>query len=175
MVNERCKYLLLLIAWLQPLFLLANGGGVFCDTVFVFKKMPADTVVVRKSVKQQTPKKKVAKKKPATKKSSKPKQVKQRVDSVKFVPMRYSLGDRVLMRGDSGADVKKLAEIMVKQLYMEESAVIYTKGGDVLYDGELVRAVKLFQKVSGLYDDGIVGETTIKALRKVHRWRRASK
>lgn len=172
MVNNRCKYLLLVFAWLQPLFLLAAGEGVSCDTMFVFKKMPADTVVVKK-----TPEKSMAKKKAATKKKAAVKKAakKPKVDSVKFAPVRYSLGDRVIMHGDSGADVKKLAEIMIKHLYMEESAVIYTKDGTVLYDGELVRAVKLFQKVSGLYEDGMVGETTIKALRKIHRWRRTSK
>ncbi len=167
MVSSRCKYLLLVAVWLQPLFLLAAVEGMPCDTMFVFKKMPADTVVVKKDAKKSVAKKKVATKKKAAKKPG--------VDSVKFAHVRYSLGDRVIMHGDSGADVKKLAEIMVKHLYMEESAVIYTKGGTVLYDGELVRAVKLFQKVSGLYEDGMVGETTIKALRKIHRWRRTSK
>ncbi|MBQ8365524.1 MAG: peptidoglycan-binding protein [Bacteroidaceae bacterium] len=171
MVNNRCKYLLLVFAWLQPLFLFATGEGVSCDTMFVFKKMPADTVVVKKDAKKSVAKKKAATKKKAAKKVVK----KPKVDSVKFAPVRYSLGDRVIMHGDSGADVKKLAEIMIKHLYMEESAVIYTKDGAVLYDGELVRAVKLFQKVSGLYEDGMVGETTIKALRKIHRWRRTSK
>ena len=172
MVSNRCKYLLLVAVWLQSLLLLAAVEGVPCDTMFVFKKMPADTVVVKKDAKKS-----VAKKKAATKKKAAVKKVvkKSKVDSVKFAPVRYSLGDRVIMHGDSGADVKKLAEIMVKHLYMEESAVIYTKGGTVLYDGELVRAVKLFQKVSGLYEDGMVGETTIKALRKIHRWRRTSK
>ncbi len=167
MVSSRCKYLLLVAVWLQPLFLLAAVEGVPCDTMFVFKKMPADTVVVKKDAKKSVAKKKAATKKKTAKKPG--------VDSVKFAPVRYSLGDRVIMHGDSGADVKKLAEIMVKHLYMEESAVIYTKSGTVLYDGELVRAVKLFQKVSGLYEDGMVGETTIKALRKIHRWRRTSK
>lgn len=172
MVSSRCKYLLLVAVWLQPLFLLAAVEGMPCDTMFVFKKMPADTVVVKKDAKKSVAKKKAAtKKRAAVKKAAK----KPGVDSVKFAPVRYSLGDRVIMHGDSGADVRKLAEIMVKHLYMEESAVIYTKGGTVLYDGELVRAVKLFQKVSGLYEDGMVGETTIKALRKIHRWRRTSK
>lgn len=180
MVNNSLKYLfLLLVSFLFS----AQATAVCVDTVFVFKKMPADTVIVKSEAKKTAVKKKksVAKKKKPAEKKSEPKNsvaqkvVKKKVDSVKMVPVRYSLGDRVIMRGDSGADIKKLAEIMVKNLYMDEAAVPYTKSGQVLYEGELVRAVKLFQKVSGLYDDGIVGTTTIKALRKIHRWRRTSK
>lgn len=162
-----------------------NCDVLCCDTVYVFKKMPVDTVIVKKTVEKPVARKRAASRKNSvkkshkeakkiTKKNSAKKQVKQKRDSVEFTPVRYSLGDRVLMRGDSGNDVKKLAEIMVKHLYMDEKVIPYTDGGQVLYDGELVRAVKLFQKVSGLYDDGIVGETTIKALRKIHRWRRTS-
>ena len=148
-----------------------------CDTTLVFKKMPSDTAVIKKV---ESPKKRVVKKETVKKSTprkttteSKPK-VKGKNDSVVYVEPKYSLGDRVIMRGDSGADVKKLAEIMVKNLYLDEKAVPYTKSGMVLYDGELLRAVKLFQKVSGLYDDGIVGTTTIKELRKIYRWRRTS-
>lgn len=175
MVKNSFKYILLL-ALLSSASLLPAAEGFAClpcDTVFVFKKMSADAVI-KKQPKPQTVKKPTAVKKTTKKKSAAPKHIKQKIDSVKYTPLRYSLGDRVLMRGDSGADVKKLAEIMVRHLYMEETAVPYTKGGQVLYDGELLRAVKLFQKLSGLYDDGIVGETTIKALRKIHRWRRTS-
>ncbi|MBR3611994.1 MAG: hypothetical protein IKL54_01720 [Bacteroidaceae bacterium] len=181
MVENNHRYLLLLALLLSVTMLPAaeECEPVFADTVFVFRKMPADTVVAKRQPKSSAKKKRTTAKsgsvkKKAVKKSVKPKQVKQKNDSVKYTPLRYSLGDRVLMRGDSGADVKKLAEIMVRHLYMEETAVPYTKSGQVLYDGELLRAVKLFQKVSGLYDDGIVGETTIKALRKIHRWRRTS-
>lgn len=180
MVKNNFKYLLLLL-FLISATILSAAERCWClsiDTVFVFKKMPTDTVVVRKkpkpTVKKPSTVKKSVKKK-AAKSGVKPKRMKQKNDSVKYTPIRYSLGDRVLMRGDSGADVKKLAEIMVKHLYIEETDVPYTAGGQVLYDGELMRAVKLFQKVSGLYDDGIVGTTTIKALRKIHRWRRTSK
>ena len=181
MVKNNHRYLLLPALLLSVTLLSAAGERepMLADTVFVFKKMPADTVVTKKQSKPLPKKRRAAAKsgnakKKVVKKGVKPKQVKQKNDSVKYTPIRYSLGDRVLMRGDSGADVKKLAEIMVRHLYMEETAVPYTKSGQVLYDGELLRAVKLFQKVSGLYDDGIVGETTIKALRKIHRWRRTS-
>ena len=177
MVNAVPRFLLAfaLLLFLEPA---SARCRVFlpADTTLLFNKMPADTVVVKKK-----PEPKVARKKPAAKKSSvAPKKVaakaavEKKTDSVAYSERKYSLGDRVIMRGDTGADVKKLAEIMVKNLYIDEKAVPYTKSGAVLYDGELLRAVKLFQKVSGLYDDGIVGTTTIKELRKIHRWRRTS-
>lgn len=147
------------------------------DTTLVFKKMPQDTVVVKKEnvKKRENRKRSSSKKKTAakTKTATAKKRVKSRSDSVRYEEKHYSLGDRVIMKGDSGADVKKLAEIMVKNLYLDENDIPYIKSGRVLYDGALLRAVKLFQKVSGLYDDGIVGTTTIKELRKIHRWRRS--
>lgn len=88
-----------------------------------------------------------------------------RNDSIDYAP-RYSLGDRVIMRGDSGADVRKVAEILVRNLFIDEKDVPYTVTGEVLFDGELVRALKLFQKVEGLYEDGMVSEPTLKKLRK---------
>ena len=78
----------------------------------------------------------------------------------------YRLGDRIIMRGDSGADVRNVARILVKKIYMDEDSVIYTRNGDVLYEGELVEAVKRFQRLNGFYDDGIIGRDLIKALRK---------
>lgn len=88
------------------------------------------------------------------------------VDSVRRSPKLYYLGERVIMPGDSGRDVKSVAKILVNKLYMDESLVIYTVDGGVLYDGELIRAVKHFQEFNGMYPDGIVGKETIKALRK---------
>lgn len=176
MVDSGLKYLLLVC--LSAVAVNLSAADCDGDTVFVFKKVATEAVVpVKKEAVKSAPvkKKRKTKKKSAVKKSVAKKVVKQKSDSVTFTPVRYSLGDRVLMRGDSGADVRKLAEIMVKNLYLDEKAVPYTKSGEVLYDGELVRAVKLFQKVSGLYDDGVVGTTTIKELRKIHRWRRTSK
>ena len=70
------------------------------------------------------------------------------------------------MRGDSGADVRNVARILVRKLYMDEDSIIYTSDGGVLYDGELVRAVMRFQNLNGFYEDGIIGYELIKALRK---------
>ena len=88
-----------------------------------------------------------------------------RNDSLNYAP-RYSMGDRVIMRGDSGADVRKVAEILVRNLFIDEKDVPYTTTGEVLFDGELVRALKLFQKVEGLYEDGMISEPTFRKLRK---------
>ncbi len=144
------------------------------DTTLVFKKMPTAEAPV-KIEKKNSPAKKAVAKKSVAKKPASARVKKSKPDSVRYEQVRYSLGDRIIMRGDSGNDVKKLAEIMVKNLYLDEKSIPYTKGGQVLYDGELLRAFKLFQKVSGLYEDGIVGAAAIKELRKIHRWRRTSK
>lgn len=88
------------------------------------------------------------------------------VDSLFFEPVAYRLGDRVIMRGDSGKDVRSVAKILVKKLYIGEDSIIYTKDGGVLYDGDLVRAVKHFQEFNGMYPDGIIGTEVVKALRR---------
>ena len=91
-------------------------------------------------------------------------------NEVEYTGIKYRLGDRVIMRGDSGADVKSLANILVKRLFLDEHDIIYTKDGGVLYDGAIIKAVRSFQKVSGLYEDGMVGTPTLKALRKRKRY-----
>ena len=88
------------------------------------------------------------------------------VDSLKALPKNYYLGERVIMKGDSGRDVRAMAKILINKLYIDEASLVYTAGDGVLYDGELVRAVKHFQEFNGMYPDGIVGKETIKALRK---------
>lgn len=91
----------------------------------------------------------------------------QRVDSLSYTARRYALGDRVIMRGDSGADVRKLAEILVKNLYVDERLLQYNAAGDVLYEGELVEGVMRFQRVNGLYPDGIVGRELATVLKRL--------
>ena len=85
---------------------------------------------------------------------------------IKYTGRKYRLGERIIMRGDSGNDVRSMARILVDKLYLDEKDIIYTADGGVLYDGEIIRALRLFQKVSGIYDDGIVWMSTVKALRK---------
>lgn len=161
-----------------------SGGG----AVVVYKKVAAaDSVRVRKS--GHKPKKRSSsvksgngsakrskmdgrssvKRGPAAAVSSRKRAgnvVSPKVDSLRYEPVKYRLGDRMIMRGDSGADVRNVANILVKKLYIGEDSIIYTKDGGVLYDGDLVRAVKHFQEFNGLYPDGIISSEVVKALRR---------
>lgn len=117
----------------------------------------------RTDVKKSQAKKNTKKKSAVKKKSAKVKKKKEA--DIVYEGKKYRLGERVIMRGDSGADVKSLANMLVRKLFLDENDIIYTKNG-VLYEGEIIRAVRVLQRVSGLYDDGMVGTTTLKALRK---------
>lgn len=135
-----------------------------------YRKVSGDSVRLRKSKVVKKKKRSAAKgdkkksKKAVAKKSARVK--KNKVDSVAYKPMKYSLGDRVIMPGDSGHDVRSVADILVKKLYMDEALIKYTEDGGVVYEGELVRALKYFQEFNGLYPDGIIGSDVIKALKK---------
>ena len=125
----------------------------------------ADKASGGKAAKKKQPKKS-ARKQPKSKAVKDSAKVAGRKGKIEYTGRRYRLGERIIMRGDSGNDVKSLANILVKKLFLDEKSIIYTADGGVLYEGEIVRAVKLFQKVQGMFDDGIVGETTLKALRR---------
>lgn len=135
-----------------------------------YRKVSGDSVRLRKSKVVNKNKRSAAKgdkkksKKAVAKKSARVK--KNKVDSVAYKPMKYSLGDRVIIPGDSGHDVRSVADILVKKLYMDEALIKYTEDGGVVYEGELVRALKYFQEFNGLYPDGIIGSDVIKALKK---------
>lgn len=135
-----------------------------------YRKVSGDSVRLRKSKVVKKKKRSAAKgdkkksKKAVAKKSARVK--KNKVDSVAYKPMKYSLGDRVIIPGDSGHDVRSVADILVKKLYMDEALIKYTEDGGVVYEGELVRALKYFQEFNGLYPDGIIGSDVIKALKK---------
>lgn len=135
-----------------------------------YRKVSGDSVRLRKSKVVKKKKRSAAKgdkkngEKAVAKKSASVK--KSKVDSVAYKPMKYSLGDRVIMPGDSGSDVRSVADILVKKLYMDEALIKYTEDGGVVYEGELVRALKYFQEFNGLYPDGIIGSDVIKALKK---------
>ena len=88
------------------------------------------------------------------------------IDSVQYEPPRYVLGDRVIMRGDSGHDVLSVAKILVKKLYLDEAAIVYTPDGGAVYEDAMVKAILLFQEFNDFYPDGIIGRELIKALRK---------
>jgi murein L,D-transpeptidase YcbB/YkuD len=131
-----------------------------------YKKISGDSVRLRKpvNVKNATV--------PGTKKSVDNKAKKtashteRKVDSLSYAVKTYRLGERVIMPGDSGKDVRSVARILVNKIYIDESELIYTADGGVLYKGELVRAVKHFQEFNGFHVDGIIGHELIKALRK---------
>ena len=126
----------------------------------VYKKVSSDSLRLRNKPEQVKAKgEKVSAKGAAKTKKSK-------VDSLQYSSRNYQLGERVIMLGDSGRDVRSVAKILVNKLYMDELDIIYTADGGVLYEGELVKAVKRFQRLNGFHEDGIVGRELIKALRK---------
>ena len=122
----------------------------------------------KKQVKKQTKKqpKKSSGKSAVVKKTEKPAAKSVKIDSVQYTPRNYTLGERVIMPGDSGRDVRNVANILVKKLYIDETEVVYTTDGGVLYNDALQRAVKHFQEFNGFYPDGIIGNAVVKALRK---------
>lgn len=145
--------------------------------VMEYRKVSGDSVRMRKSVAakkgvnekgratgQDGSSKTKKQVKPAAKKAAVKKEP--QVDSLRYEPVRYSLGDRIIMPGDCGHDVRSVANILVKKLYMDENYIIYTDDGAVKYEGELVRAMKFFQEFNGFYPDGIIGQKEVKALRK---------
>jgi murein L,D-transpeptidase YcbB/YkuD len=132
----------------------------------------------KQSSKQSSKKKKQVKKQPkkqpkksggktaVVKKAEKPAVKSVKIDSVQYTPKSYSLGERVIMPGDSGRDVRNVANILVKKLYIDETEIVYTADGGVIYNDALQRAVKHFQEFNGFYPDGIIGNAVVKALRK---------
>lgn len=140
-----------------------------------YRKVSGEEVRLREDKKEKEPgakkkkekrKKKGKSKKGASSGSRSGKRAAAKVDSLAYEQVRYSLGDRVIMVGDSGRDVRSVARILVKKLYMTEDSVIYTQDGGVRYEGDIVRAIKHFQEFNGFYPDGIIGHDLIKALRK---------
>lgn len=130
------------------------------------EKEKAEKKKKTKSVKGKKKSKSKVKTKAKKKGSSSVKRGGAKVDSLVYEPVRHSLGDRVIMLGDSGRDVRSVARILVKKLYMTEDSIIYTQDGGVRYEGDMVRAIKHFQEFNGFYPDGIIGHDLIKALRK---------
>ena len=122
----------------------------------------------KKQVKKQTKKqpKKSGGKSAVVKKTEKPAAKSVKIDSVQYTPRNYTLGERVIMPGDSGRDVRNVANILVKKLYIDETEIVYTTDGGVIYNDALQRAVKHFQEFNGFSPDGIIGNAVVKALRK---------
>lgn len=89
-----------------------------------------------------------------------------RVNAARELARRYKLGDRIIVRGDSGRDVRSVANALVKKLYISAEDVIPTFDKGALLDGELYNALLRFQKDKGLPVDGKVSKEVVKELRK---------
>ena len=79
---------------------------------------------------------------------------------------KYRLGDRVIVRGDSGRDVRSVANALVKKLYIKPEDVMPTFDGGALLDGALFDALLRFQKDKRLPIDGKVSKDVVKELRR---------
>ena len=79
---------------------------------------------------------------------------------------RYKLGDRIIVRGDSGRDVRSVANALVKKLYIKPEDVMPTFDGGALLDGALFDALLRFQKDKRLPIDGKVSKDVVKELRR---------
>lgn len=75
----------------------------------------------------------------------------------------YSLGDRTIKSGIYGADVNKLAELLVSKYYLKRNSVS-KKSGYTLYDANMSAAIKHFQRDAGLTVSGTVDNATSVAL-----------
>ncbi len=142
------------------------AGGKSAISSKSYKKISADSVRARPSSSAAKSGKADALKSKAVKKQVAPKTKKVKADSVAYTPKRYLLGERVIMPGDSGRDVRSVAKILVNKLYIDEESLVYTADGGVLYDAKLLKAVKHFQEFNGFHPDGIIGAALVKALRK---------
>lgn len=74
-------------------------------------------------------------------------------------PAEYLPGNRILRRGLSGGDVKRVQEMLISLGY---TLPIYGVDGD--YGAETENAVRAFQKAAGLMVDGLCGAETMAAL-----------
>ena len=89
-----------------------------------------------------------------------------RKQAARELARKYKLGDRVIVRGDSGRDVRSVANALVKKLYIKAEDVTPTFDNGALFDGELYNALLRFQKDKGLPADGRVTAEVVKELRK---------
>lgn len=69
----------------------------------------------------------------------------------------YSLGDRTISSGTYGADVNTLAELLVNNLYIKQSALA-KKSGYYICDAAMVAAIKHFQRDAGFTATGTVDQ-----------------
>jgi murein L,D-transpeptidase YcbB/YkuD len=152
-------FLLLFVPLL--LFAQSQGDGVVLTAPRTYKKMSGDSVRLR-------PSKAAEIEKLAQKTLTKIVQANERTRraTARELARKYRLGDRVIVRGDSGRDVRSVANILVKKLYINADDIIPTFDNGALYDGVLYEAVVEFQKRKGLPADGRVTGKVVKELRR---------
>ena len=157
------RFFLLLSLLFVPLLLFAQsqGDGVVLTVPRTYKKMSGDSVRLRASKAAEI-------EKLAKKTLTKIVQANERTRraAARELARKYKLGDRVIVRGDSGRDVRSVANILVKKLYINADDVIPTFDNGALYDGVLYEAVVEFQKRKGLPADGRVTGKVVKELRR---------
>ena len=151
--------LLLLVPLLS--FAQSQGGGVVLDAPRTYKKISGDSVRLRASKAAEI-------EKVAQRTLAKIVQAgeRNRRAAARELARKYKLGDRVIVRGDSGRDVRSVANALVKKLYIKPENVISTFDNGALLDGELYNALLRFQKDKGLPADGKVTKEVVKELRK---------
>lgn len=142
-------------------FAQSQGGGVLLTAPRTYKKMSGDSVRLRPSKAAEI--EKLAQKTMAKIVHS---NERTRRAAARELARKYKLGDRVIVRGDSGRDVRSVANALVKKLYIKAEDVTPTFDNGALFDGELYNALLRFQKDKGLPADGNVDKADVKELRK---------
>jgi len=80
---------------------------------------------------------------------------------------KLKLGDRVIKPNMYGSDVTQLINILLKKKYLVREDGVTVVNGLQTYEGEIINAVKEFQRLNNLPVDGIVGsQTAYKLLKK---------
>lgn len=79
-------------------------------------------------------------------------------------PATYTLGDRTLKNGLYGADIDMLVPYLTRNFYIKESS-LNKRNGYYLYDTNVEKAIRHFQKDAGLTEDGTVNSTTLSKLK----------
>ena len=142
-------------------FAQSQGGGVVLTAPRTYKKVSGDSVRLR-------PSKAAGIEKLAQKTMAKIVHSNERARraAARELARKYKLGDRVIVRGDSGRDVRSVANALVKKIYIKPEDVTPTFDNGALFDGELYNALLRFQKDKGLPADGNVDKADVKELRK---------
>jgi hypothetical protein len=80
-------------------------------------------------------------------------------------PASYSLGDRSLSNGVYGNDVDELIPYLIRYSYIKDASNLIKKGGYYVYDANVAKAVKHFQKDAGVTADGIITSNQLSTLK----------